>query len=288
VNRRTLIRHPASLLAAVLLAACAAKYHDLPPPPSTIPLPPATTQPDYSSVKLHDLSGRGTTSTSVPLGPGRATLNGAVTGPDGIEPNAVVHIERLVGNAVGVIDMPTNPDGTWSLPNVLGGRYRVRAFRPPDLALVQPAVFFLGGTESKSVNLALSRYDGRSVTAAIAPRPPVIDQPANLVVQVAQQSVDAQGVVRGAPVAGAAAQLSGSGDWRVRSENPAVTDQDGQARFQVTCQTSGGQPLGATVDGQYYDLKLPACSSGFVEPATTNPSVRTSTTAGRRTTSTTR
>jgi len=272
---------------AVLLPACASKYHALPPPPSTIPLPSVTTTPDYSGIQLHAVAGRATTSTTIPIQPGKATLNGNVSGPDGIEPNAVVHIERLVGNAVGAMDIPTNPDGTWSLPNVIGGRYRVRAWRTPDLSLTEPAIFFLGGNESKSVNLPLSKYDGRSVSAAIAPRPAIIGQPANLVVRLEVQSVDQQGIVQGTPVVGATMQLSGSGDWRVRSENPTLTDSDGQASYAVTCNSSGTQPLGVTVDGQYYDLKLPDCSSGFVEPTTTDPSVRTTPTT-RRTTSTTR
>ena len=55
----------------------------------------------------------------------------------------------------------------------------------------------------------------------------------------------------------------------------------------MVCNTTGTQPLGVTVDGQYYDLQLPDCSSGFVEPSTTDPSVRTTPTT-RRTTSTTR
>jgi hypothetical protein len=278
----------ALVVMAVALAACSSKYAALPKPPTTIPLPPITTSPDYSGVQLHEVNGR-TTSTTVPLGPGRATLNGAVSGPDGIEPNAVVHIERLVGNAVGTMDIPTNPDGTWSVPNVLGGRYRVRAWRAPDLALTDPAVFFLGATDSKQVTLPLTKYDGRSAAAAIAPRPAVIGQQADLVVRLVVQSVDDQGVVRGTPVVGASMQLSGSGDWRVRSENPVVSDANGEGDYTVVCNTSGAQPLGVVVDGQYYDLKLPDCSSGFVEPSTTDPSVRTTpTTTTRRTTSTTR
>lgn len=285
-GRRALVL--AVLGGALLLPACASKYQALPPPPTTIPLPPVTVAPDYSAVQLHAVTGRGTTSTTVPIGPGHATLNGNVSGPDGVEPNAVVHIERLVGNSVGAMDIPTNPDGTWSLPNVLGGRYRVRAWRAPDLSLVQPAIFFLANTESKAVNLPLSKYDGRSVEAAIAPKPPVIGQPANLVVRLVVQSVDPQGIVQGTPVVGATMQLSGAGDWRVRSENPTLTDSEGQASYAVVCNTTGTQPLGVTVDGQYYDLQLPDCSSGFVEPSTTDPSVRTTPTTTRRTTSTTR
>lgn len=277
----------ALVLLTLLLAACSSKYPNLPAPPTTIPLPSVTTSPDYGAVGLHPVNGR-TTSTTVPIGPGHATLNGNVSGPDGIEPNAVVHIERLVGSAVGTMDIPTNPDGTWSVPNVLGGRYRVRAWRAPDLSLTEPAVFFLGSTESKQVALPLTKYDGRAVAAAIAPRPPVIGQTANLVVRLVVQSVDDQGVVRGTPVVGATMQLSGAGDWRVRSENPTVTNGDGEGNYVVVCNSSGSQALGVLVDSQYYDLKLPDCSSGFVEPSsTTDPSVRTTPTT-RRTTSTTR
>ena len=277
-------RHATALvLLTAALAACSSKYSNLPAPPTTIPLPPVTTSPDYAAVNLHAVNGRATT-TTVPFGPGKATLNGNVSGPDGVEPNAVVHIERLVGTAVGTMDIPTNPDGTWSVPNVLGGRYRVRAWRAPDLSLTDPAVFFLGAAESKQVALPLTKYDGRSVAAAIAPRPAVIGQTANLVVRLVVQSVDETGVVRGTPVVGATMQLSGSGDWRVRSQNPVDTDTDGEGSYVVVCNTTGPQPLGVVVDGQYYDLKLPECSSGFVEPSTTDASVRTTPTTRRTTT----
>ena len=38
---------------------------------------------------------------------------------------------------------------------------RVRAWRAPDLALVQPVVFFLGSTETRPVPIDLARFTKR-------------------------------------------------------------------------------------------------------------------------------
>src|SRR5207248_2824996 len=103
--------------------------------------------------------------------------------------------ERLVGDGVGSADIISQADGTWAAPNVLGGRYRVRAWRAPDLALTTPQLLFVGSTETKALSLRVDRYTGTGVQAAIAPSPPVVGEPANLVVSVTTRSVDDKGVV---------------------------------------------------------------------------------------------
>src|SRR5207253_1269225 len=123
-----------------------------------------------------------------------------VTGPEGPVPGAVVHIERLVGDGIGAADILTNPDGTYAAPGILGGRYRVRAFKPaPDnLALVKPAIFFLGAADNRQLNLTVDRHAGLAISAAIAPNPPIAGEDANLVILLTQQSVDGKGIVRAA------------------------------------------------------------------------------------------
>jgi hypothetical protein len=167
----------------------------------------------------------------------------------------------------------------------------VRAYLPPELALVKPAVFFLGGTESKGLDITLTRYTGLVATGSIAPNPPFVDEPANLVVRVAQQSVDASGVVRAAGVAGAAVQLVGSGLWRVESANPSVTDGNGDAQWQVRCRAAGSQPLAVLVnDIDTLAFDVPACQEVVVAPpdqestTTTFPFRRTTTTSRTTTT----
>jgi hypothetical protein len=190
---------------------------------------------------------------------------------------AVVHLERIVDGGTAVLDVLSNPDGTWAAPNILGGRYRLRAYLPPELALVKPSVFFLGGAEKRSLAITLQRYTGLVASASIAPSPPFVDEPANLVVRIATQSVDAGGVVRSVGAAGATAQLVGSGQWRVESSNPTVTDTGGHAQWQVRCRAGGVQPLAVLVnDINTLSFDVPPCQEFTVVPSEPDGNTTTS------------
>ena len=284
-----------AVLAALVVAACTpGSVKELPAPPS-LPSTTATTAPvDLSGVALAAAPGR--TTTTVAMGPGGATITGTVVGPDGAVAGAVVHTERLAGDGTASTDVLSAADGTYALPQVLGGRYRVRAWKPaPDnLANTAPAVFFLGGSESKVLNIALQRYDGTDVEAAIAPSPPIVGAPANLVAQVVTRSVANDGVVRSSPVVGIDVQLFGQGAWRLATPTPAsvTTDGSGRARWQLTCTAAGAQPLSVSVAGsQTFPLDLPACEvpppTTTAPPGDTSPSVPSTTAAGPSTTTST-
>ena len=254
---------------ALLTAGCVAdKVEELPPPPA-VPTTTTTTLQDLSGVGLPPVPGK--TTTTIAIGPGRATMRGTVVGPDGPVPGAVVHAERLVGESAAVLDVVTNPDGTWEMKDILGGRYRVRAWRAPDLALTQPQVFFLDGAENKPLNISLARHQGVAASAAIAPNPPVVGSPANLIVQVTMRGVDDRGIVRASPVAGVPVELFGAGDWRVSTPNPTSTDGGGRARWQLVCRRPGAQPLSVVVnDAESFPLSLPACVTPAAEPEDDN------------------
>jgi hypothetical protein len=261
----------AACVVAVALAACAGGSYSVPEPKPLPSLPPVTAAQDFSGVVLAGVPGR-TTTIPARIGPGQAGLDGTVAGPDGPVAGAVVHLERIVDAGTAVVDIRTNADGTWRAPNILGGRYRLRAYLAPELALVKPSVFFLGGTEKKSLAITLQRYTGLVATSSIAPSPPYVDEPANLAVRIATQSVDEGGVVRSVGSSGLAVQLVGTGQWRVESPNPTVTDLDGTARWQVRCRAAGVQPLAVLVnDVETLTLTLPACEDLTVvsEPADT-------------------
>lgn len=281
---------------AVFVAACTpGAVPPLPPPPS-MPSTTATTTPvDLSGVGLAAVAGR--TTTTVGVGPGGATITGTVVGPDGAVPGAVVHAERLVSDAVAAVDIVTAADGTYALPQILGGRYRVRAWKPaPDnLANTSPAVFFLGGSESKVLNLSLQKYDGTDVVASIAPSPPAVSDPANLVLQVVTKSVGTDGIVRSTPVPAARVELFGPGAWTLASPAATTTDAAGRARWQLTCGATGSQPLSVVVgDTQTFPLDIPPCdpapessTSSVPSSTTTTKPGTTTTTVGIRPTSTT-
>ena len=288
------LRAPSVAAVAALLAfsACAGGSEaiaPLPAPPRTSALASTTVPPDYSGVALPAVASGRTTTTSLPMGPGRATLNGRVVGPDGTPTaSAMVKVERLVGGAVATTDLTAGADGTWSLPAVLGGRYRARAWRAPDLTVVNPALFFVGAADTIPVDIQLERHFGTTPIPAVAPSRPMVGQPTNLVVQVSSRSVDASGVVQGVPMVGASAELGGGAGWTVGPPNPAVTDGGGRARWELVCGANGAQPLRLTVNGaEQFQLALPAC----VDPPTTTTAVpgapaTTATTRGGVTTTT--
>lgn len=293
--------------AVVALSSCmrsgGGAVEPLPPPPSTAPSPSTTIAPDFSGVALPAARGA-TTTTTIAIGPGEAAFKGTVTGPDGPVPGAPVRVERILGTAVASMDATTRDDGTWEVTGIKGGAYRVRAWRPPDLALVEPAFIFVAAEQTFPLDLKLERYAGPFATAAIAPRPPVVGHPANLVVQLAQRSVDDRGFVVSVPMVGAPAQLaSPSGGWLVASPNPTLTDANGRARWDVRCRAAGTQALSVSAGGATapLPLALPACAEATApapaspgsapppsSPATVLPRPTTSTTRPPATTSTTR
>jgi hypothetical protein len=252
-------------------------------PPPGVGTTAAGPPPDLTAVSLPHVDGR--TTTTIAIAPGKATLSGTVIGPSGPVPGAMVQAERVVGNAVGRANANVNPDGTWQLAGVLGGLYRVRAWRAPDLALTTPQIFFLAAADNKSLTLQLTQYAGTNVVAAVAPNPPLLNQPANLAVQVVTQTVDNQGVVRGQAVPSAPIQLTSDFNWAVTSSNPTVTDSNGQATWSLECGALGVPSMSVMVNNTTtYPLTLPACVT-VPETTTTSSSSTTSTTGYQSTTS---
>ncbi|MGH9268482.1 MAG: carboxypeptidase-like regulatory domain-containing protein, partial [Acidimicrobiales bacterium] len=211
--RRLVLVQALAVVAALVAGGCASDQIDsLPPAP---PLPPTTTTidetPDLSGFEMARAPGR-TTTTSVALGPGGSSLVGTVTTPEGPVVGATVSVERLVGDVVASADLRTGADGTWGLADIRGGRYRVRAWKPaPDnLALTSPEIFFLGAGEARVVNMAVGRFQGVAVNAAIAPTPPFLNEVTRLAVQITDRGVDERGVVRAFAVPRVAIEVFGT------------------------------------------------------------------------------
>jgi hypothetical protein len=243
-----------------LLGACTdAKDEALPPIPPTVSTT-STTAVDYSTVPLGGVQTKATT--TVVNGPGRARLGGTVTGPDGPVAGATVRLERLQDDAVVFRgDVATNEQGRWLSGRLVGGRWRIRAWRAPDLALVTPVIVFLEATQSTSLPIELKRYSGLSVAWAIAPDPPPIAAPANLVIAITRTSVDGDGVVRIAPFPNLPAQLFGP-TWLIGGPNPQATDGNGRVSWMVACSAAGPQGMFITLfTGDIRPVNLAACGT---------------------------
>lgn len=257
---------------AFVAAGCSGGVESLsmPTPPATTvppPAPPDTLSPGLASVAEAPVAGV-TTTTAPVIGPGSASVNGTVTGPGGPLPGATVEIDRFVGYSFASARTTTAADGTWSFRNILGGDFRIRAWKAPAFDMATPQVVYLASGRPQSVALQVQSYQGEQVQVAINPANPVVDEPTNLVVEVTNPTVDANGVLTTPPVAGSPVTLVNGNRWQVNNGNPLPTNTAGQATFQVQCTAVGDDPLSAQVGGSPpVNLQMPLC--GAPPPTTT-------------------
>lgn len=288
-----------AFVAAIVLAvaACGAPNSGLLPPPSSTSSSstvPVTEPVDLSALRLEPFPG--VTTTTAPIESGRSTIRGRVLGPDGGAGGAIVRIERLVGDAVQRRDIPTGPGGEYIVANVPGGRYRLRAFLAPQLAMMQPEIFFLPDGDERAIDLRTERFEGLAVQGSATPATPIVGRGVNIAVRVAERAVDADGVGREVPRPGVAVRLRTTGltpiDQRpTRGPDPdddeedqgegeedeeggdtepasgpveRVTDGDGVVVFQFTCERVGATTATAIVgsgdDEQLFPIEIPPCS----------------------------
>lgn len=200
---------------------------------------------------------------------GEASLAGTLSGPDG-EPVARgrVRIERFVGSSSAVLEVTTNAAGRWSAKAILGGRYRVRGWRMPDLAMNASTVVFLGADESRGVDLTTTLQGGVDLQADLLTAVPMIDAPVTVSALVTRHQVDGDGVVQGVPLSGIIATLTGPAGWEISSPQAGV-DSEGEVTWTVRCQTTRPGDLVVSAGGQSARITVVACNRPA--PPTTVP-----------------
>jgi hypothetical protein len=256
----------AVLLLVVGAAACRGSGSGSAGRATTTVAAPATAAPETTAAPPTTVTTlppvpRTTTTLTSALGPGNARLTGVVNGPEGPVPGATVQVERLFGDKVDGTRVQADGAGEWSVAGVNGGRYRLRAWRPPDLVGLQPLLLFVAANQTAEVALAVERHGPDHIVANVAPNPPVRDQPATLVVTVALGEVNGEGILRTSPRPGVPMQLVITAGLALESADVALTDGAGNAAFAVRCTQAGAPPAVAVViGGVSRPLALPACA----------------------------
>jgi hypothetical protein len=242
---------------------------------------------DLTSVSLEPIAAPGKpTSTTRPPGGGKAAIFGRVIDADGKPvPGAFVRATYYGDpNKPEVIEAISAEDGTYRFERVLGGRWRIRAWKTPELATLDDNVFFLGYTEQRTVDLKVKAATDIVVTSSMAPNPPFVGTPVELAVLVLSQTVDEEGVVRRQPVGGAAVTLDIRGKWSLVGDPTQATEYNGRTAWQLTCDEVGSQVINAFVAGREWPLNVPACHDPLETTTTTTttttlpPGVTTSST----------
>jgi len=231
---------------------------------------PTTAQPTTTATTLKPTT---TSSTLLAMGPGDASIVGTVRGNAGGIDGATVRVERLVGTAVVSTEVVTSGGGSYAVATILGGSYRVRAFKPPDFASSPIEAFFMGANERKVLDLTMPAAGGERITATVNPNPPKVDQPATLTIQVGTGRVDDQGRLAIAPRPGVLLALIPGSGLALEGTPQALTDGNGSATWRIRCLAEGGNTFQLTVGTGITHVVIPSCVPGPPPPApaTTTP-----------------
>ena len=262
---------------ALLASACTTPDQEA-VPDTTVPLetsttraPATTSRPTSTSSTIRPTS---TSSTVLGFGPGDASIVGTVTSPAGPVDGAVVRIERLVGKNVASTDVTTSGGGSYQLTLILGGSYRVRAFRPPDFGTSPVEAFFLAANERKVLDLKLPPAGGERLTATVTPNPPRIDQQARLTVQYGTGRVDDQGRPSVTPIPNVLMTLTPGAGIVLESIAQVRTDGNGAGSWLIRCTAEGASALQLTVGNGVTAVNLPPCGSAPAPPAASSTTRR--------------
>lgn len=150
---------------------------------------------------------------------------------------------------VSSIDVAADENGDWEVTGLGGGRWRVRAFVPEQLASTEPTVRFVAAGEAVRLDLAVAPPDAGLVLSVASPTSRELDEGATVAVSVGRRRIDTDGIVVIDPVPGASVEMVlGASPLRAVSALIAVTDAGGNARFGVVCSAVGSTQATFPVD----------------------------------------
>jgi len=242
---------------------------ELGPPPEEVNLP------DTRGVVLAPVPGAGAAAVPVKIFGGEAALYGQVsTAEAGGSGGAVVRLERFVGFDSAVEEVPVAANGSWEADRLIGGRYRVRAYRAPDLAMISSEVFFLPAEDEVRLDLAVARFGGIDLQAAFLASGVQVGGSATVTALAQEVRVDGDGIVRGVPLAGATITADAGFGWSIEGAAKAV-GADGLTSWTVTCTDAAAGDISISVAGTTTTVPAqcfePEAAPLPIDPADTPP-----------------
>ncbi len=151
--------------------------------------------PDTRSVPVPTVAAA-TSTTGLPMQGGKSSIDGVVVAPDGGPvAGAVVRLERFVGDDVVTVDVATNGAGNFAVSQLLGGRYRVRAWKAPTMAQLGSDVTFISDGEARSFRLQLHAPTDIDISASVSSSAVIVGQQTTASMRILVPVVNGNGQV---------------------------------------------------------------------------------------------
>lgn len=198
---------------------------------------------------------------SVGITGGTASLSGLVQLVDGTPvAGATIRIERFTSDGQATAETVSGADGSWSASGLRGGRLRVRAFAPNQLASVEPAVLLVSRNGSARVPLTVASPAPGIRFDMVGPPGIAIGTAGTAAVVVSQEVVDEWGrlIQTPVPLRETSATISGG---RLLSDNNVVTDAGGAVRYLIACDVESDPVVVLTTGEEQAVLAMPSCMS---------------------------
>ncbi len=190
---------------------------------------------------------------------GDSSLSGTVIGLADDDLGGVVLITRITDGGEAEISVPIQSDGSWESGSIRGGRYRIRAFVPALRASNESMVVFLSDRQSRTLSLRVTTPPQALVLEVVGPETPEVGSRSVIAITAGRQEVDAEGRSVLAPVFGLPVLVEFSPVVSLLSNNTALTDGGGAARFLVRCELSGTAAVTLSAGEQKAVLTIPPC-----------------------------
>lgn len=197
-------------------------------------------------------------STALTMSGGSSLLSGTVTGPNGAVAGASVRIERAVGDGLAVAELVTDDLGAYTLPAILGGRYRIRAWLGGSFTTTTSEVLFLDAGEARTVDVVVAQVETQPQLGFTHRGDIFVGLTGSVAVSVTTRSVGADGLVDLNGVSGARVTLAPSANVTANAFEVAA-DGSGVARFLIECYQPGPASAVITYDGRRATATLPNC-----------------------------
>ncbi len=192
---------------------------------------------------------------------GTGAISGRVTFDGEPVPQADVQVERIIGDVSSSINVKADAGGRFRAPQLLGGRYRVRAFLPPSLSMRNAEVLFLPENgQAEGLELSLSNESSSKFSGRFQGDVARVGSNHTVIIEFRNAQVNSEGIIEDGPVPNELVAITVREPLVVNGSILTTSNANGVARFVVSCSAEGNGRITITSRNQDQNVPVPPCT----------------------------